>query len=427
LSAIPPRSVERESLYIQLEQSIQLHQGESGNLAILHIGINHFRQFNILYGYQIGDQLLEELYRRLQLVLREQDYVLRSGNCEFFVVLCDVFNEGHATLAAIKLLTALNESFALPDGEFNVRAAIGIVMFPQHASEVRALLRKAEIALIDARAADPAYVLYAEQPQQTELNTLEIESELGKAIDRDQFELYLQPQVDLKTGRLFGAEALLRWKNGERGFIPPGLFIPVAEQSGQIYEITLWTINAALWLMKDWPETSGPMKVAVNLSTKVLGEPGLVETIVSALKLHGCDFANLTLEVTESALIDDMSSGFNSLEELKSLGINISIDDFGTGHSSMAYFKNIPANELKIDKSFVLSMLEHKKDRHIVNTVINMAQGFDLKVIAEGIENEQTFEALKLAGCDIAQGYYLARPLAQDDFIAWLNHYRGME
>ena len=192
----------------------------------------------------------------------------------------------------------------------------------------------------------------------------------------------------------------------------------------QIHSITWWTINAALRLIKDWPDTFVPLKVAVNLSAKVLRDPDLVDSVRSALSIWDTEHHRLTLEITESALMEDMSTSFITLDELKSLGVNISIDDFGTGYSSMAYFKYIPANELKIDQSFVRYMLENSMDEHIVKTVIEMAHGFDIDVIAEGVENKETYEALKELGCNIAQGYYLAKPMPQEQFIDWLNHYK---
>ena len=176
-------------------------------------------------------------------------------------------------------------------------------------------------------------------------------------------------------------------------------------------------------MIKDWPKSEPDIKVAVNISTKVLADPGLVDSVRSALSIWEADSSRLTLEITESALMEDMSTSFIALDELKSLGLNISIDDFGTGYSSMAYFKYIPADELKIDQSFVCYMLENSMDQHIVKTVTEMAHGFNLKVVAEGIENKETYDALKAMGCDVAQGYYLAKPMPQEDFILWLKNY----
>ena len=413
----------RDSLLRDLEHYISDHLSEGKKLAVLLININHFRHINVVYGYQAADHLLDEFTHRLQKLSRKQDYIARVGNSEFIMVLPEILNEGHVTLAAHKLLSSLNKPFHLNDQNHKITADMGIALFPDQAIDIQGLIQKAELALLDARHSADAYCIYSKKSEGIEVNAWDIEDELRNAQERDEFELYFQPQVDLKTGKLFGAEALIRWHNRDKGFIRPDIFIPVSEQSGQIHSITWWTINAALRLIKDWPKAHPPLKVSVNLSAKVLSDPELVSSVRSALSIWGADPEQLTLEVTESALMEDMDTSFITLDELRSFGFNISIDDFGTGYSSMAYFKYIPANELKIDQSFIRYMLENEMDQHIVKTVIDMAHGFDIKVVAEGIENEETYNSLKQLGCDIAQGYYLARPMPQEDFIKWLEEY----
>ncbi|MCW9047065.1 MAG: bifunctional diguanylate cyclase/phosphodiesterase [Gammaproteobacteria bacterium] len=421
----PTYVANRDSLLRDLEHYISDHLTEGKKLAILLININHFRQINVVYGYHAADQLLEEFTHRLQKLSRKQDYIARVGNSEFIMVLPEILNEGHVTLASHKLLSSLNSPFSLDGHKHKISADMGIALFPDHAIEIQGLIQKAELALLTARHSADAYSIYTSKSQNIEVNNWDIEDELRNAQERDEFELYFQPQVDLKTGKLFGAEALIRWKNRDKGYIRPDIFIPVSEQSGQIHNITWWTINAALRLIKDWPVTQPPLKVSVNLSAKVLNDPELVSSVRSALSIWGANPEQLTLEVTESALMEDMDTSFITLDELRSFGLNISIDDFGTGYSSMAYFKYIPANELKIDQSFIRYMLDNEMDQHIVKTVIEMAHGFNIKVVAEGIENEATFSSLKRLGCDIAQGYHLARPMPQEDFIQWLEDYQA--
>jgi len=413
----------RDSLLRDLEHYITDHLSEGKKLAILLININHFRQINVVYGYQAADQLLEEFSHRLQKLSRKQDYIARVGNSEFIMVLPEILNEGHVTLAAHKLLSSLNTPFHLNEHSHKITADMGIALFPDQAIDIQGLIQKAELALLDARHSPDSYSIYSKKSQKIEVNNWDIEDELRNAQERDEFELYFQPQIDLQTGKLFGAEALIRWKNRDKGFIRPDIFIPISEQSGQIHSITWWTINAALRLIKDWPEKHPPLKVSVNLSAKVLSDPELVSSVRSALSIWGANPEQLTLEVTESALMEDMDTSFITLDELRTLGLNISIDDFGTGYSSIAYFKYIPANELKIDQSFIRYMLDNEMDQHIVKTVIEMAHGFDIKVVAEGIENIETLESLKQQGCDIAQGYYLAKPMSQEKFIKWLEEY----
>ena len=414
---------DRDALLNDLGNFIAAHRESGKKLAVLLININHFRQINIVYGYKAGDYLLREFSSRLLKLLRKQDYIARMGNSEFILVLPEILNEGHATLAAHKLLSSLDEPFNLGAGKHRVTADMGIALFPDHAMQIEDLIQKAEIALIDARHAIKSHAIYSEKSGQVDFNIWDIEVELQTALDEDEFELFFQPQVSLQTGELYGVEALIRWNNSTRGYVRPHIFIPISEKSGHIHKITWWTLNAALRLIQEWPHTTVPLKVAVNLSTKVLRDPDLVDSVKSALSIWGTDHSQLTLEVTESALMEDMTLSLLALDELKSLGLNISIDDFGTGYSSMAYFKSIPANELKIDQSFVCYMLENSMDQHIVKTVIKMAHGFDLKVVAEGIENLETLLALKELGCDIGQGYYMARPMPQEAFIEWLNKY----
>jgi diguanylate cyclase (GGDEF)-like protein len=417
-----PHATDRNTLFIELEQFLSVHKASSKKFALLLINIDHFRQINIVYGHQAGDLLLNEFSRRLAALSRQQDYIARMGNSEFIMILPEILNEGHATLAAHKLLGSLLEPFNLGISRHKVTAHIGIALYPEHGSSISELLKNAEIALLEARTGIQSFAIYSSGSHQVDINTWDIEIELQNAQDQDEFELFFQPQIWLQTGHVFGAEALIRWKNKDRGYIRPDIFIPVAERSGQIHGITWWTINAALRLIKAWPDLEKPLNVAVNISAKVLRDHDLADSIRSALKIWGTDPARLILEVTESALMEDMTTSFNTLDELRALGLNISIDDFGTGYSSMAYFKNIPASELKIDQSFVSYMLENSMDQHIVKTIIKMAHGFDLKVVAEGVENRETLEALKELGCDVAQGYYLARPMPQDEFIQWLNN-----
>ncbi len=423
MSKVPVYVADRVALFKDLEHFVIEHQAEEKKLAILLININHFRRINIVYGYQVGDALLTEFTRRLRHLSRAEDYIARMGNSEFIMVLPGILNEGHATLAAHKLLSSFDEPFDLGEHKHKITADMGIALFPDHADNIPGLFQKAEIALLDARNRVQSYSIYSDNAEQHNFNAWDIEAALENALAGDEFELFFQPQICLQTGHVFGAEALIRWNNHDRGYIRPDFFIPVAEKNGQIHSITWWTINTALRLMKDWPDSWVPLKVAVNLSTKILMDPDLTDSVNSALNLWGVNHHQFTLEVTESALMDDMAASFAVLDELKSLGLNISIDDFGTGYSSMSYFKYVPANELKIDQSFVRFMLESDMDRHIVNTVIKMAHGFELKVVAEGIENEETYEALKALGCDVAQGHYLAKPMPQQAFMQWLDDY----
>ncbi len=415
---------DRDTLFRDLKDFIKTHQSTGKKLALLLVKIHRFRRINMVFGYEGGDQVLNEFVIRMHRMARSKDYIARVGNSEFILVLPEIMNEGHAALAATKLQNTLEESFSINGNMHKVSASIGVCIFPDHAQDVAELINKAEIALVDARSNPRLFSIFSEKIEDTEVYSWDIEGELDKAVDNDELSLYFQPQVNLQTGKVFGAEALIRWRHPEKGFIRPDIFIPIAEQSGQIHKLTWWTLNTALRLIKEWPDSGEPLKVAVNVSAKVLKDMSFVDSVRAAQNIWSTPGGQLTLEITESALMEDLTTSFITLNELKTLGAGISIDDFGTGYSSMAYFKNIPANELKIDQSFVFYMLENAMDRHIVNTVIDLAHGFNLNVVAEGIENIETFNALKELGCNIAQGYYLAKPMPQNEFIQWLNNYQ---
>lgn len=416
---------DRDTFLAKLHSFLQQHHESGNKLALVLVKIHRFRRINMIFGHEGGDQVLAEFIERLRKMCRARDYIARFGNSEFILVLPQIMNEGHAALAATKLHNTLLEPFNIKGKSQTITASIGISIFPDHAGDVSSLIKNAEIALVDARNNPRLFSIYSENIAGKDIYSLDIESELDKAVDNDELSLYFQPQVNIQTGELCGAEALIRWLHPEKGFIRPDIFIPIAEHSGQIHKLTWWTLNTALRLIKQWPDNLSNVKLALNISTKVLKDLTFVDSVKSALKLWNVNSNRLTLEITESALIEDLTTSFITLEELKALGFGISIDDFGTGYSSMAYFKNIPAIELKIDQSFVFYMMENAMDRHIVTTIIGLAHGFDLNVVAEGIENAETFAALKNLGCNIAQGYYLAKPMPQSEFIEWMKQYKA--
>jgi len=413
----------RAALFENLERQIEAHKGSGKKLALLLINIERFRKLNALYGYGAGDELLQEMEQRLQAVARSKDVIARMGNSEFIMLLPEIKNQGHAQLAVHKLINYLQAPFKLNGNPHKINAHIGLSMYPEHAHDASGMLQKAELALMSARHCVEPFYIYSEQGNETPVTDWDLEGRLNYAREKDELQLYYQPKVCLQTGRLFGAEALIRWETEDRGFVRPDIFIPVAEQSGQIRSITRWVINTALRQMQEWPIYGDPLTVAVNISANVIRDTTFVDSIRNALNIWGMDAERLMLEITENTLIEDMSSTIVTLETLKSLGVGISIDDFGTGYSSMSYFKNIPANEVKVDQSFVFYMLENQMDQRIVNSVIELAHGFGLAVVAEGVENEATLNALTDMGCDIAQGYHLAKPMPQSDFIQWLAEY----
>ncbi len=413
-------------LFDVIDEFIDECRQHSSMFGLLLVDINNFRRINLTHGFRAGDEVLAEVLRRMRQVARKQDLVLRIGNSEFLFFIRNVHNEGHASLAAIKLLQVLDETIDTGNRQLKVKPCIGGALYPDHGQDSSMLLKSTESALLDARRRPESHSIFTEERDPDNLTTWNIESDLEAAIERDEFELHFQPQVEISSGRVYGAEALLRWKHSKRGYVRPSYFIPIAEQSNFIYEITNWTIRSALWSVTEWPQLDEPLKVSVNLSPKMFEQGILTESISDIGNIFAVSLECLTLEITETALMEQMSLTVQVLNELKDLGVNISIDDFGTGYSSMSYFKSIPANELKIDRSFVSNMMDNPMDLHIVRTITDMAQGFGLKVVAEGVENRGEFEFLNTLGCDIAQGNYISSPMPQTQFIDWFNQYNSV-
>jgi EAL domain-containing protein (putative c-di-GMP-specific phosphodiesterase class I) len=296
-------------------------------------------------------------------------------------------------------------------------------VFPGQAGNATDLLQAADVALHDAQRTDSGYRVYDQALMERELARADLKGKLKVALDNSDLTLHYQPQIDLQRGMVSGCEALVRWNHRNQGWIRPDLFIPVAEQSDLIDSLTYWSINVAL---REWFEYCGARaegaSVSVNLSAKLLHSTEIVELVRQAMSIWGAGPGMLVLEVTESAMMVDPNAALDTLKALNDMGVTISIDDFGTGYSSLSYLKKLPVEELKIDKSFVMHMAEDKQDRKIVQAVIDMAHNLDIRVVAEGIENQQSLDMLIGMGCDYGQGYYIARPMALVDLPPWLDN-----
>ncbi len=423
MSANPTHIVQREHLFSILDEAIEQSKSESSEFALLLLKIDQFRSLNLTHGFDIGDLLIEDIFQRLTNIARPQDRVLRYAGSEFLMLIRHIQGEGHADLAAIRILAEFEDSFQVTDHRIRINPNIGGAIFPHHGRDSTALCSSLEKALVESKNSLERYFIFANKSDQDENLDWDIRSELKFALEKDQLELHFQPQVDLQTGQVSGAEALLRWKHPIRGYVSPGCFIPIAELDGLIHEITLWIIHSALWLISEWPANVDKLRISINLSPKSFEYEGLIESIHDTTAIFDTRPDQLTFEVTESTIMKDMNSAIMILDDLKEMGINISIDDFGTGYSSLSYLKRLPANELKIDRSFVTNMLQDDIDLHIVKSIITMAQGFGLTVVAEGIEDRETYQMLNSLGCDIAQGIYVSKPLPPQAFIEWLNQY----
>ncbi|HEX5166473.1 MAG TPA: EAL domain-containing protein [Thermomicrobiales bacterium] len=384
-------------------------------IAVLFLDLDNFKDINDSYGHALGDELLTRVAQVLRLRVREGELLTRLGGDEFAVLLEDTGDIDSATRVAERLLEALHEPLLLSGRKVFVSASAGIVTSaPRHATPGD-LLRDADIALYRAKdAGKRQFAIFEEAMHADVTDRLELESDLRRALVNDEFVLEYQPKVSLTTRAIVGVEALIRWEHPTRGRISPATFIPIAEQSGLILPIGRWILREACTQAAGWSHVydgDGPFVVSVNLSGRQFGDPHLVEHVSSILHATGLDPAYLGLEITESAVMDDVELACSRLQELKRLGVRLGVDDFGTGYSSLAYLKRFPIDVLKIDRSFVNGLESSAQDRAIVAATITLAHALGLRVIAEGIETEAQLTELRRLGCDAAQGFLFSRPV----------------
>ena len=403
-----------------LDELDALQKRSDGSLALLLVDAGHSGKKIAHLGQQAVDALLVRVAALLDKFCRENDTVSRVGDYTFAVLLPGVSKSGHAELAAGKIMRMQRDLFEICDSPVKLNLRIGIASFPFHANDPGDLFQKARIALEAAEDSESGYAAYSPDVAATLTSKWELQQELVAAVEEGALELHYQPKVSTVDGEPSGAEALMRWTSLKKGPVAPDVFIPLVEEAGLMMEITRFAINAALRQAAEWPDTGRPLSVAVNVAPDSIQDPEFVEMVKSALSIWGSPNRNLILEITESALVEDSEKNFDTLNHLREAGVGISIDDFGTGYSSLSYFKDIPASELKIDQSFVFKMLTVEKDRNIVETIIWLAHRFDLSVVAEGVEDAETLEALAGMNCELAQGYYISKPLPQKEFIQWL-------
>ena len=413
----------RHSFLSQLGRHVNNANDHEQLLALIVVDIDNFVQINSAGGYALGDAALRHLAQQLQSVARKQDIVARLGDNRFALLLPQILNRGHAELAIQKLFRLLQSPLQAGETRLTVPVTVGAALSPLHASHAEYLLGKAEVALATARLEARRYLFAPDDPQAQTLSGMwELEMALDGAIDRGEMQMHYQPKIRSSDRRIIGAEALMRWQRPSQGDIPPDVFIPLAERSGRIKQLTIWALNTALRQAGEWNPDQQPFEIAVNLPGELTLQRDLPELAENALRLWGKDKLQLVLEITERSLMD-RHHAMQVLSRIRKLGIEVSIDDFGTGYSCLAYFKNIPANELKIDKSFIGGMLTDTASADITMLIIDLAHRFGLKVAAEGVEDIETFEMLNSGGCDIVQGYLFGRPMPASSFRELLDSY----
>ncbi len=385
-----------------------------GSVGLVLLRLSGLRQINEAFGYAAGDHVLEEARRRLQAVARDQDRVLSLHGRLFALLVARPQSEGHLLLAAERVARDLGRPVRLGGGKARLKLHMGLSLAPGLADGSNELLAQCERALQVARRRDEPFLLYVpELDNSGTVRCTHLAFDLDEALRRGELEMRYQPKLALRSGQLLGAEALLRWRSGEQ-LHGPDSFLPAIERTQAMRSLLWFTLNAALHAASDWqaPELS----VAVNLSPANLADPDLIELVADALGVWGLPAGQLLIEVTETAWMDEPAACIATLEALRKLGPRLAIDDFGTGYSSLSYLRNIPAQELKIDRSFVEPLVHSRCDRQIVASVVQLGHALNMEVVAEGIENEAAMQTLKAMRCDIGQGYYFSKPLPADEF-----------
>jgi diguanylate cyclase (GGDEF)-like protein len=412
---------------VQFRDTVIESIGRGQPLAVIMLDLDRFKHVNDVLGYASGDRLLLGVAERLRGVVREGDTIARLGGDEFALLLeCADVERAHTM--ALRIAAAFEQPLRLDDQPVDLSAGLGIALWPSGtagesepnaAPDADTLLSRAEIAMYAAKRRTAGAQLYDASLDSASAQNLSLLSELREAIEHGQFRLYLQPKVRVADGALCGAEALVRWQHPQRGLVPPMEFIPFAEQTGFIRQLTLWMF-AEVARRQSALAALGVARVSINLSTRDLLDVELPDKLDAMLVQHGATAQRLCLEITESAIMDDPERAEATLQRLAQRGFKLSIDDFGTGYSSLAYLKRLPVHELKIDKSFVMAMERDDSDAKIVRSTTDLAHGLGLSVVAEGVENASILQRLNALGCDEAQGYHLSKPLDVAAFEAWV-------
>ncbi|BBI98556.1 hypothetical protein FGKAn22_02490 [Ferrigenium kumadai] len=390
-----------------------------GQLAgVMMLDLDRFKTVNDTMGHPAGDELLRETASRLSSCVRSYDTVARLGGDEFAILLPEIRSGDDLGRLAAKMLDAINRPFVLGDKEVFVSCSIGITLYPADSTESDDLLKFADSALYSAkRSGRNKFCFYSRQLTESANERLMLESELRRAIERKELELYYQPKVRLEDGALIGSEALLRWKHRQRGVVSPDKFIGIAEDSGLIVEIGEWVLHEACRVACAWNGAGKPLhKVAINLSARQFQTGDLVRTLRGVLEATGCYPEWIELEITESLLLDEESEVLEMLKAFRSLGISIAIDDFGTGYSALSYLARFPIDTLKIDQSFIRNVTTDRYSAELVKAIVTIAHCLEYQVVAEGVETEEQAAFLKTHGCEIAQGYLYGRPMPQQEF-----------
>jgi diguanylate cyclase (GGDEF)-like protein/PAS domain S-box-containing protein len=415
LTGLPNRGL----LLDRLEQALRTSRRLATPLALLVMDLDRFKEINDTFGHPAGDLLLDEVADRITSDLRETDTVARLGGDEFAVILPGADQAG-AGWVAQKIITALQRPFEIEGDAHEISVSIGIAVSPQHGEDVETLLRRADIAMYVAKRTPGGSAVYAEEQDPEGSNQLALSAELRHTLEADELQVVYQPIVGIVEGEVMRVEALARWRHPSRGLVAPGEFIPLAERSGLMKSLFSRVLAMTLAQCAAWRQADLPLQAAVNLSIRNLLDPELPRVVGQALERAGIPPGWLAFEITETMLMAEPNRVLRTLAELRDLGVQLAIDDFGVGYSSLAYLQRLPAYAVKIDRSFVSRMTRDHGSAEIVKLITNLGHELGMKVVAEGIEDQATYDACAAVGCDSAQGYFVGRPMVATAIPAWL-------
>jgi diguanylate cyclase (GGDEF)-like protein len=417
LTDLPNRAL----FYDRVERAIFSAKNQNRLLSILLIEIENFKDVYDALGRNSSDIILKQISTRIQGVSLERNGVAKIDGNVFGILLTDIFDLRETEQLAQYIQKAMEQPFIVERLQVVMHSNVGIVHFPEHGEDVDTLVQRAGVALHIAQSSNKGYALYEPSFDKHSPLRLTLMSELHHAIERGELELFYQAKVSLQTGELYGAEALVRWHHPTHGFISPDEFIPMAERTRMIKQLTLWVLKQAFRHCANWHKQDINLKISVNLSAKDLHDPELPDLIAGVAAAAIIKPEWIILEITEGSVMSEPENALAIINRLHSMGYQFAIDDFGTGYSSLAYLKKMPLAELKIDKSFVMDIMNSENDATIVKATINLAHNLGLHVTAEGVESQEIMAKLKDYGCDVVQGYYLNKPLSVTDFNQWMS------
>ena len=421
LTSLPNRTL----FHNRLEQAIKTCKKSSKKAALLFMDLDGFKQVNDTLGHDIGDQLLQHVAARIKNSVRDSDMIARLGGDEFAIILCEVNDLNTPIHIAENIIKKFEEPYQVGEKLIDVGISVGISMCPDHADTMGDLIRFSDVAMYSAKKERSGYEIYSDKYYKSEIENLRLMADLRAAIRQDRLGIVYQPKINLDTGKVDSVEALIRWNHAEFGDIPPVKFIALAEGSTLINELTDWVVNTALRHCYEWEERGCCLNVSINVSARNLKNEKIMVQVLSAIEKNRLRPSRVTLEITETSLMTQSDMTIKNLIGLSMMGVSLSIDDFGTGHASLIYMQRLPVREIKIDRVFVSNVASNDRDTKIVQSIIHMAHDIDCRVVAEGVESREVLERLQEMGCDLAQGFWISKPISTDQVVDWWMKYES--